>query len=336
MPKWILAAGAAALALSLPTIATAQGGQGKGQGQGQQKGQGQGQAKAERGGGERGQGAGQQRQSVKPERAERGPGPKADRAPDHARGSSDVRSARSVEPAKAKGPGPKPARVALDTDRGDVLIRRSFIDGGPFFRRGNQPFDCPPGLDRKDNGCLPPGQVTKLLGAPLAAAFADDLVPLAYRNWYRDDDDFLYRSGDGFIYRVDRSNGLVDGLIPLFGNGYYTMGDPWPQPYNFYNVPYQYRSLWSDSDDAYYRFGDGAIYQVDPATNVVRSIVALLAGDLGVGSRLPLGYDTYNVPLAYRDRYYDTADNWYRYNDGYIYRVDPTTRLITAVIDAII
>lgn len=329
MPKWILGVGAAALALSLPTLATAQG---QGKGQGGNKGA---SSKVERGNADRGNAAGPQRQSFKPERAERAASAKPDREPDRVRGSSEVRSARAVEPSKGKGPVPKAARVALDSD-GDVVIRRTFVEGGPFFRRGNQPFDCPPGLDRKDNGCLPPGQVSKLLGAPLAAAFADDPVPLAYRNWYRDDDDNFYRSGDGFIYRVDRSNGLVDGLIPLFGSGYYAAGDPWPQPYNFYNVPYQYRSLWSDSNDAYYRFGDGAIYRVDPRTSAVESIVALLAGDLGVGSRLPLGYDAYNVPLAYRDRYYDTADNWYRYNDGYIYRVDPTTRLITAVIDAII
>jgi hypothetical protein len=62
----------------------------------------------------------------------------------------------------------------------------------------------------------------------------------------------------------------------------------------------------------------------------------LLAGDLGVGQRLPSGYDAYNVPLTYRDRYADSADAWYRYNDGYIYQVDPKTRLISAVINAII
>jgi hypothetical protein len=163
------------------------------------------------------------------------------------------------------------------------------------------------------------------------------LVPEAYRGWYRDDDRYLYRSGDGFIYRVNRQNSLVDGLIPLFGTGsYYSLGDPWPQPYNFYNVPYQYRSLYADTPDYYYRYGDGAIYRVNTGSGVVDSIVALLAGDLGVGSRLPMGYDAYNVPFAYRDRYYDTADNWYRYNDGYIYQVDPTTRLVTAVIDALV
>ena len=134
---------------------------------------------------------------------------------------------------------------------------------------------------------------------------------------------------------------MIDGIIPLFGNtgyggGYYALGDPWPGSYDFYNVPYQYRSYYADGGDYRYRYGDGAIYRVNSGSGVVDGIVALLAGDLGVGSRLPTGYDTYNVPFAYRDRYYDSADNWYRYNDGYIYQVDPKTRLISAVIDAIV
>ena len=66
-------------------------------------------------------------------------------------------------------------------------------------------------------------------------------------------------------------------------------------------------------------------------------MVALLTGqNLGVGQMLPAGYDAYNVPYAYRDRYYDTADSWYRYNDGTIYQVDPQTRMIQAVIDAVV
>ena len=48
---------------------------------------------------------------------------------------------------------------------------------------------------------------------------------------------------------------------------------------------------------------------------------------------MPVGYDVYNVPYAYRDRYYDTPDAWYRYSDGYIYEVDPETQLIAAVIE---
>lgn len=215
-------------------------------------------------------------------------------------------------------------------------MRDGFVSAAPIMFNGRARFDCPPGLDKKNNGCLPPGQAKKLIGAPLAAAYVDDRLPAIYRGWYRDDDDYYYRAGDGFILRIDRDRDIVDGLIPLFGSGYYTVGDPWPDPYDFYNVPYQYRSYWADGDGYGYRYGDGAIYRVDARSGLVESIVALLAADLGVGSRLPPAYSVYNVPISYRDRYYDTADDWYRYNDGYIYRVDPTTMLITAVIDAII
>ena len=69
---------------------------------------------------------------------------------------------------------------------------------------------------------------------------------------------------------------------------------------------------------------------------MISSIVALLAGDLAVGQPLPGDYGVYNVPMAYRDRYYDTPDALYRYNDGYIYQADPKTQLITAVIDALV
>ena len=31
----------------------------------------------------------------------------------------------------------------------------------------------------------------------------------------------------------------------------------------------------------------------------------------------------YNVPYDYRATYYDTPNAWYRYNNGYIYQVDP-------------
>ena len=55
-----------------------------------------------------------------------------------------------------------------------------------------------------------------------------------------------------------------------------------------------------------------------------------------IGQPLPPAYGVYNVPLAYRSSYYDTPNAWYRYNDGYIYRVDPSTMLITAVIDALV
>jgi hypothetical protein len=178
------------------------------------------------------------------------------------------------------------------------------------------------------------------LGAVLPAAFGGSrFVPNYYRDYDRslwsnflvDDDDYYYRYNNGYAYRVDRDYGIVAGLVPLFGGGY-GIGQPYPYGYGVYNVPYRYRSYYYDDDDCYYRYGGGGIYCVDRDTGVIAAIVALLAGGLSVGQPLPLGYDVYNVPYAYRARYYDTPDIWYRYNDGYVYGINPHTRIVQTVI----
>ena len=347
MRIFMLAASAAALAITTPALAERGGGQGGGKDK---------VAQADRGGGGKDAQRGRGRDKAQARQSDRGPGrqAQADRGPSKNAARRDDRGAAKalrVEDRRDRGRGKDDLRVVradkLDRDKvrlgdNDILIRRAF-DRDLFPGRGRGLIaGCPPGLDKRDNGCTPPGHAKELLGAPLArTAFANSLLPYTYRNWYRDNDDYMFRAGDGFIYRVNRDNGLIDGLIPLLtgsgSGGYYALGDPWPAPYNFYNVPQQYQNLWSDRGDDCYRYdGWGAIYRVDCNTNVVSSIVSLLAGDLGVGSPLPTAYNVYNVPLSYRTSYYDTPDAWYRYNDGYIYRVDPTTRLITAVIDALV
>ena len=131
---------------------------------------------------------------------------------------------------------------------------------------------------------------------------------------------------------------MIDALFPFQDRdySYYDVGSAYPADYNFYNVPQQYQSFYPDGNDYNYRYGDGAIYQVNRSDNMISSIVALLAGDLGVGQQMPSDYGVYNVPMAYRDRYYDTPEATYRYNDGYIYQADAKTQLITAVIDALV
>lgn len=321
MTKWILAAGAAMLVVTAPAVADRGGG-----GHGDEHGQG---AQGQRGGGHD---------------EDRGAAMKVERGVDMVRGP-----ARREEGEDRRGHGEGDSERMLrqssrEMERGRAFARddRDFDENGDrdergasILRRTGLVDGCPPGLAKKDNGCLPPGLAKQRLGTRLESALANRMLPSAYRDWYRDDPNVLYRYGDDYIYRVNRSSGLIDGLIPMFGSGYYNLGEQWPQPYNFYNVPYQYRSYWPDTANDYYRFGGDAIYRVNARTNLVESIVALLAGDLGVGTPLPSAYNVYNVPTAYRAQYYDTPDAWYRYNDGYIYRVDPTTRLITAVVTAL-
>jgi hypothetical protein len=97
-------------------------------------------------------------------------------------------------------------------------------------------------------------------------------------------------------------------------------------------VPSQYRDDYYDTDDSSYRYGDNAIYEVDPQSGMIEQIVALLAGDLNVGQTLPEGYDAYNLPMEYRDDYADSDEAMYRYADGNIYQVDPETQMIEAIV----
>ena len=322
MRKWMLAAGAAALAISAPALADKGGGGhggGKGGQQAEQKGGGQAKVHAQGGGG-KGHG---QVETVRVK--EHGNHVRVEEAHNgklkHGEDGVIVRDGDRVR--------------VVDVDD-DVRFNRRFATRG--FARGFVD-GCPPGLAKKNNGCMPPGQYNKLVGTVLPTAFRTRSLLGPYRDWYRDDDRFLYRMGpEGYIYRVNRANSLIDALIPATFNdfGYYPVGMAYPSAYNFYNVPVQYSSFWPDNGDYNYRYGNGAIYAVDPRTSMISSIVALLAGDLSVGQPLPIGYSAYNVPLGYRAQYFDTPDTWYRYNDGYIYRVDPATQLVSAVIRALV
>ena len=344
MTKWMLAAGSAALAIVSPALAEQGQGGGNDKGQAKSQGQGKGQAvKADRGG------SGGQ--------ADRGNGGGGDRAMKSDRGSGggrEMRAERKTEQRSfqrddrsnknAKGRDDRrDARVINRTDRGDLRIvdndRDRFVprwnDNG--FVRGFAD-GCPPGLAKKGNGCLPPGQAKKMVGTLLPGVLSNNMLDGPYRQWYRDNDDFYYRNDADYIYRVRRQGGLIDALFPSADRDYYyyPVGMNYPSDYNYYNVPYQYSSYYPDGGDYAYRYGDGAIYQVNQSSGLIQGIAALLAGDLSVGQRLPSNYGVYNVPMDYRDRYSDSNEDWYRYNDGYIYRVDPTTQLITAVINAIV
>ena len=362
MTKWILAAGAAAIALSAPSLAQPGKGGGGDKAHAQHGGGGgHGGQKAERGGGggkpERAQQdrqrGGEMRHAQRSEqRQERHFDRQEAKREQRVERRDDKREARlerrddKREARFDRGNARSDVRIERNDDRRDVRRLdddRRFANDDRFRNDDGRSFaafrnDCPPGLVRKNNGCLPPGQAKKLIGAALPSFLASRALEGPYTQWYRDDDRYLYRNDGDYIYRVDRNRGLIDSLFPFQDRdySYYPVGMTYPSEYNSYNVPYQYQSFYPDGNDYLYRYGDGAIYQVDRSNNGIESIVALLAGDLGVGQQLPGDYGVYNVPMAYRDRYYDTPDALYRYNDGYIYQADPKTQLITAVIDALV
>ncbi len=283
-----------------------------------------------------------------------GNGPKADRG-----NGSDSKTAR---PAKGNGNGNKPAQAKSDArdvprqpakTQANVTKPRNNGNGNGngnanFNTRGNGQNStalrdiqrataifagndrlirerglltgCPPGLAKKRNGCTPPG--------------------LDRRNDYRYDragwwglpglNDGRYRYYGGNLVRLSDAGSIL-GYYPLLG-GALSVGNVWPSWYDAQPLPRYTQDYYSLGPS--YRYADNVVYRTDPNTSAITSIAALLTGsDFQIGQPMPSGYDIYNVPYGYRDRYRDGPDARYRYSDGYIYEVDPTTQLIRAAIE---
>jgi len=192
--------------------------------------------------------------------------------------------------------------------------RRGLIDG------------CPPGLAKKNNGCMPPG-LAQQDSRYRFASYRPDWWGLGALGL----GDGRYFYDDGYLMRLDGNR--VAGFIPLLG-GALSIGNPWPSYYAPRPVPSYYVDYYGLGPANGYRYADNVLYRVDPETAAITSIAALLTGDdIRVGQPMPLGYDVYNVPYPYRGQYLDGPDAWYRYSDGYVYQVDPETRLVAAAIE---
>ncbi len=245
------------------------------------------------------------------------------------RGNADVKQVKNVANGNRDAWVGKNGKIRplVDNDRSDWkrISRRDFRpqpvvyrNDGDFQRlsfgdRYNYYDGCPPGLAKKQNGCLPPGQAKKR-----------DF----YDNWWSRDGDGYYR--DGYLLRYEGNN--LRGFLPLLG-GALGLGSVFPNYYDSYDVPDYYARYYGGNDDYLYRQADGVIYGLDPQSFAIQQIAGLVTGDqFSIGQRMPDGYSVYNVPYDYRDQYVDDADSAYRYNDGYVYQVDPTTQLVQAVI----
>jgi hypothetical protein len=319
----LIALTATVLALTLAAPATVLADPGNGKGKGNER-----QERGARGGdnddrGARGGGGGQARGNAGGEdrRAERAESRPETRIVEAVRGRSDDRGRGDDR------------RVDRRDDRSELrrTVEREVFqtrDGRPvvYFQRDRDRgliAGCPPGLAKKDNGCLPPGQARQIA----RAAGADRYDWL----WRTRGDDSRYRYEDGYLYRMNQQGSLL-GYLPVLG-GALAPGATWPSQYAYQPAPDYYSSYFGLPQGQDYRYADGALYGVNPQTSRISQVAALLTGqNLSVGQPLPSGYDVYNVPYAHRAQYADNANAMYRYNDGYVYQADPKTQLVTAVI----
>lgn len=340
MYKFVPITSALILALAAPTAALADPGGGKGGGKqehanrggGNDHGGGHGgQDRADNGGGDRDRGGGRQ---------DRGDGNDDNRG---ARPEARVPEARvSLRPdgglvverddrGRGRGEGRDNDRDGDDAREIRRDLERQLFqtrDGRPvvYFSRDDDRgliAGCPPGLAKKNNGCLPPGQARQIARAAETGRY--DWL------WRKRDDASRYEYRDGYLYRMNPQGSLL-GYLPVLG-GALSPGAAWPAQYQYQPAPDYYSSYFGLPQNQQYRYADGALYGVDPQTQMISQVAALLTGqNIGVGQPLPAGYDVYNVPYAYRDQYVDGPEAMYRYNDGYVYQADPKTQLVTAVI----
>jgi len=56
----------------------------------------------------------------------------------------------------------------------------------------------------------------------------------------------------------------------------WAIGQQMPDGYGVYNVPYEFRDQYQDTSDAMYRYSDGYVYQVDPATQLIQAAIQLI------------------------------------------------------------
>ena len=91
-------------------------------------------------------------------------------------------------------------------DRGDRWDDRDDRNDGWTDADRRNGRGCPPGLDRKNNGCLPPGQAMRQ-GDRYNNQYAR--VPASYGERYRDTQRYMYRYSDGRIYQVDRRTSRI-------------------------------------------------------------------------------------------------------------------------------
>lgn len=172
------------------------------------------------------------------------------------------------------------------------------------------------------------------IGDPWPMTYRSSYVPMGYQPYYYDTSDYYYRYDGNAIYRVDAGTQLIAGIVALLTGNQLGVGQMMPASYGVYNVPMAYRSSYYDTNDAWYRYGDGNIYQIDPRTRRIAASYPMYApyDDYMIGSVWPTAYPDYNVPYGYRDVYYDTPQYNYRYANGAIYQVDPTSQLINSIV----
>src|SRR5206468_10489657 len=92
------------------------------------------------------------------------------------------------------------------------------VDYGRGHSHGYGIGGCPPGLAKKHNGCMPPGQAKKLyrgerLPFGFGTRYSYQHIPYDLRRRYDLDPYDRYYYSNGYLYRVDPRTMLIEQII---------------------------------------------------------------------------------------------------------------------------
>ena len=105
-----------------------------------------------------------------------------------------------------------------DFDRGRDRERNISSAIDRYEGRNQASNGCPPGLAKKNNGCLPPGQARRQFGIGTRYPNLQGYnIPAGYRGRYRDSTTAVYRYNNGMVYQIDPRTRLITRINRLLG-----------------------------------------------------------------------------------------------------------------------
>lgn len=112
-----------------------------------------------------------------------------------------------------------PAYAKPGNDRGQSAHKGKHGNNGKGSHYGYGARGCPPGLAKKNNGCMPPGQAKKLynVGQRFPSRYGNqwsyNQIPNDLRNRYGFDQSNRYYYGDGYVYQVNPRTMLIERVV---------------------------------------------------------------------------------------------------------------------------
>jgi len=153
------------------------------------------------------------------------------------------------------------------------------FEGGYLLRLGAANA---PAADGTESGNGVVGYVPLLggglaVGQPWPGSYKPVPLPAYVTRYYGLGGEGAWRYYDRTIYRMKPDGSTISGVAAILLGAPIRIGQTMPSGHDVYNLPAAWRDQYRDGPEALYRYSDGYIYQLDPASRRVRAAIELLS-----------------------------------------------------------